>query len=35
MTFLLAFPYFLTVLAMTIFPNIVHLAAPRGSRARR
>lgn len=35
MAFLLAFPYFLTILAMMILPNIIDLAFPRGARARR
>ena len=35
MAFLLVFPYFLTVLAMMILPNIVCLASPRGRRVRR
>jgi len=35
MAFLTAFPYFLTVLAMMILPNIVTLVSPRGARARR
>lgn len=35
MAFLLVFPYFLTILAMMILPNIVSLASLRGSRVRR
>lgn len=35
MAFLLVFPYFLTILAMMVLPNLVFLASPRGRRARR
>lgn len=35
MAFLLVFPYFLTILAMMILPNIVGLVSPRGLHVRR